>query len=144
MTDLYYLGAFVIFGLSSSSLNTRLASILMGLHILAGPFIRNVLGLPFFEFNSVWDLLLIPYCLLVEDVSKKIILVLLAALSFYINVYNIIFWDVDNLFIYNYYTQINITIIEIILLVVASSIKGWRRQLFVFATTTTLFMVTRL
>lgn len=144
MADLYYLSAFILFGIFSDSQHTRLASILMGLHILVGPYLRQAFNLPFFEFNAVWDILLLPYCLLVEDVRKKLTLTLLVSFSFYLNVYNIIFWDTPNLFIYTYYTHFNLATIETILFILATCVKGIHKRVFVFSLTTVLLLITKL
>jgi hypothetical protein len=140
----YYPLAFIAIGCIARENQVRTAALLLGLHIMVAPFMQKAGSFDFFSFYAVWDLAAIVYCLFLEGHWRKIALVLICSISFYINAYNQLFFNVDGLIIYTYYTQINTALLECMLAIIASYAQGRIRQLMIFCAISTLFIWLRM
>ena len=136
----YYAAVFTVIGAAIKDAQTSMAAILLGLHILVAPFIQKTTNVPFFAFYAVWDLAAIIYCLFITGHLRRLILVIVMASSFYLNVFNEVLFASKDVFIYTYYYQINIFLLEVIVAILASHIIDRRKQIAVFITVSALFL----
>lgn len=136
----YYPLAFMTIGFIAKESGVKMAAILLGIHLMIAPLIYSIGKFDFFAFYAVWDLTAIVYCLFLGGHIRKLLLILICSASFYLNAYNQLFFSVDDLFIYTYYTQINKALLEIMLAVLASYVQGRKRQIAIFCIVSTLFL----
>lgn len=136
----YYSAVFTLVGTAIKDSQTSMAAILLGLHILVAPFIQQAVNLPFFAFYAVWDLAAIVYCLFITGHIRRLLLVCIMSLSFYLNAYNEVFFTSKDVLIYTYYYQINIFLLEAIIAILASHITERWKQIAVFISASILFL----
>ena len=136
----YYAAVFAVVGAAIKDAQTSMAAILLGLHILVAPFIQKTVNVPFFAFYAVWDLAAIVYCLFITGHLRRLVLVIVMAFSFYLNAYNEVFFTSRDVFIYTYYYQINIFLLEMAVAILASHITDRWKQISVFIIVSALFL----
>lgn len=136
----YYAAVFTVIGAAIKDAQTSMAAILLGLHIFIAPFIQQAVNIPFFAFYAVWDLFAILYCLFITGHLRRLCLVIIMSLSFYLNAYNEVFFTSEDVFIYTYYYQINIFLLEVTVAILASHITERWKQIAVFISVSALFL----
>lgn len=136
----YYPLAFMTIGFIAKESGVKVAAILLGIHLMVAPIVYSIGKFDFFAFNAIWGLAAIIYCLFLGGHIRKLLLILICSASFYLNAYNQLFFSVDDLSIYTYYTQINTALLEIMLAVLASYVQGRKRQIAIFCIVSTLFL----